>query len=66
MYFVIIFKKELISIKWDIEELLKEANGKNISREEVCTDCPKNTENCEYWKNCSRAYILGKESLKNN
>ena len=42
--------------KWDIEETLKEADGEYISREEVCTDCPKNVEGeeCEFWKNCKK------------
>ena len=46
--------------KWNIEETLKEADGEYVSKKEVCTNCPKNTEECEFWKNCSRAYILGK------
>ena len=46
--------------KWNIEETLKEADGEYISKEEVCTDCPKNTGECAFWNNCSRAYILGK------
>ena len=52
--------------KWDIEETLKEADGEYISREEVCTGCPKNVEHedCEFWKNCSRAFILGKRRRK--
>ena len=52
--------------KWDIEETLKEADGEYISREEVCTDCPKNVadEECEFWRNCSRAFILGKRRRK--
>ena len=50
--------------KWDIEETLKEADGEYISKEEVCTDCPKNIGECELWKNCSRAFILGKRRRK--
>lgn len=46
--------------KWDIEKTLSEADGEYISKEEVCTDCPKNDGNCEFWRDCSRAYILGK------
>lgn len=52
--------------KWNIEETLKEADGEYISREEVCTDCPKNVEgeDCEFWKNCSRSFVLGKRRRK--
>lgn len=51
--------------KWDIEKTLSEADGEYISKEEVCTGCLKNTGDCEFWRDCSRAYILGKrERLK--
>lgn len=46
--------------KWNIEETLKESDGEYVAKEEVCTDCSKNVGDCEFWKNCSRAYILGK------
>ena len=50
--------------KWNIEDTLSEADGEYISKEEVCTDCPKNIGDCEFWNNCSRAYILGKRWRK--
>lgn len=50
--------------KWNIEDTLSEADSEYISKEEVCTDCPKNVGECEFWKNCSRAYILGKRRRK--
>ena len=50
--------------KWNIEDTLSEADGECISKEEVCADCPKNIGECEFWKNCSRAFILGKRRRK--
>ena len=53
-------------MKWDIEKILSEADGESVSKEEVCTGCPKNIGICEFWHNCSRAYILGKRDLENH